>query len=251
MKKNRDAEGTFLVEGFKLVRDAFDAGWGIETLIYAPNSGIGKQAQEFAAQVRLTGAEIWEVNEKVLSSITRRDNPQMVVGILRQQWSTPPLRIDDPSIVWIGLDRVRDPGNLGTIIRTADASGASGIILIGDTTDPYSLEASRASMGSIFNVQLVKQSSDEFLRWRSNWPGLVIGTHLEGATDYRTIEYQKSPVLLLMGNEQMGLPDDLAAVCDRLALIPMHGAADSLNLAIATGVMLFHMGKGLPEIGGN
>lgn len=248
-KKNRDQDGTFLVEGMKLVRDAFENGWEIETLIYAATTNDNIQVTELAAKLRVTGADILEVNEKVLSSITRRDNPQMVVGVMRQSWKRAPERVKDKSSVWIALDRVRDPGNLGTIIRTADSAGAEGIILVGETTDPFSLEATRASMGSIFNVPLVRMHEEEFLKWRISWDGMVVGTHLEGATDFRTIDYQSQPVLLLMGNEQQGLPDDLAATCDKLALIPMHGAADSLNLAIATGVMLFHMGKKLPAVG--
>lgn len=246
-KKNRDADGIFLVEGMKLVRDAFENGWEIQTLIYSSRSGVTEQAREFAAQVRTKGADILEVNEKVLSTITRRDNPQMVVGVMKQRWQNPPTKVTDNSSVWIMLDRVRDPGNLGTIIRTADSAGANGVILVGDTTDPYSMEATRASMGSIFNVPLVKLSVKEFLTWRKTWTGIMVGTHLEGATDFRTIDYKSKPVLLAMGNEQQGLPDELAKSCDKLALIPMHGAADSLNLAIATGVMLFHMGKRLPD----
>ncbi len=247
-KKNRDQEGTFLVEGMKLVRDAFENGWEIETLIYAATTNDNVQVTELAAKLRVAGADILEVNEKVLSSITRRDNPQMVVGVMRQRWQSAPQKITHAESVWIALDRVRDPGNLGTIIRTADAAGVEGIILVGETTDPFSLEATRASMGSIFNVPLDRMEVDEFLKWRISWEGIVVGTHLEGATDFRTIDYKGQPVLLLMGNEQQGLPEELAATCDKLALIPMHGAADSLNLAIATGVMLFHMGKKLPSL---
>ena len=249
-KKNRDQDGTFLVEGMKLVRDAFENGWEIDTLIYAATTNDNVQVTELAAKLRVAGADILEVNEKVLSSITRRDNPQMVVGVMRQSWKRAPSNVKDKSCVWIALDRVRDPGNLGTIIRTADSAGAEGIILVGETTDPFSLEATRASMGSIFNVPLVRMDEEEFLKWRISWEGMVVGTHLEGATDFRTIDYLSQPVLLLMGNEQQGLPDDLVSTCDKLALIPMHGAADSLNLAIATGVMLFHMGKKLPPVEG-
>jgi len=249
-KKHRDQDGIFLVEGMKLVRDAFDNGWEIETLIYAAKKTRDSQTSELAAKLRVSGVDILEVTEKVVSSITRRDNPQGVVAVMRQRWGNAPDTVSGKDTVWIALDRVRDPGNLGTIIRTADSSGAEGVILVGETTDPFSLEATRASMGSIFNVPLVRMSGAEFLKWRTSWKGMVVGTHLEGATDFRTIDYHSQPVLLLMGNEQQGLPDDLAATCDTLALIPMHGAADSLNLAIATGVMLFHMGKKLPPIEG-
>ena len=162
-KKNRDNDNTFMVEGMKLVRDAFDNGWKIEALVYAPGSRAGDQARELAARARVSGADILEVNEKVLASMTRRENPQMVVGVMRQQWHPAPAGIVDPASTWVALDRIRDPGNLGTIIRTADSAGADGIILVGDTTDPYSLEATRASMGSIFNVPLVKLTESQFL----------------------------------------------------------------------------------------
>src|SRR5690606_33440089 len=112
------------------------------------------------------GGLVLEVSEKVLSSITRRDNPQMVVGIFTQRWTS--LRDLKPKAdeTYVALDRVRDPGNLGTIIRTADAAGASGVILLGETTDPYSMETVRATMGSVFALPLVKTSPADFLGWK-------------------------------------------------------------------------------------
>ncbi|MGI9350645.1 MAG: TrmH family RNA methyltransferase [Rhizobiaceae bacterium] len=251
MKKNRDETGTFFVEGMKLVRDAFENGWVIRTLVYA-SSFVGKNndLEDFAARARATGSDILEVNEKVLNAITKKDNPQMIVGVMEQNWHQPTNigALTDPKTVWLALDRIRDPGNLGTIIRTADCAGVNGIILIGDTTDPFSVEATRATMGSIFNVPLIRMTEDTFIKWRKSWPGLVAGTHLAGATDYRSIDFKSRPVLLLMGNEQQGLTDALASACDELVLIPMAGSADSLNLAIATGVMLFHMEKHMPDL---
>ncbi|MGN6145559.1 MAG: TrmH family RNA methyltransferase, partial [Mesorhizobium sp.] len=139
------------------------------------------------------------------------------------------------------LDRVRDPGNLGTVLRTVDAVGAKGVILIGDTTDPFAVETVRATMGSVFAVPVAKATQGEFLAWRKGFSGIVAGTHLKGAVDYRTVDFSGRPVLLLMGNEQQGLPDELAASCDRLLRIPQAGRADSLNLAVATGVMLYEI----------
>ena len=115
------------------------------------------------------------------------------------------------------------------------------IFLIGDTTDPYSLETVRATMGSVFSMPLYKATEADFLNWRKGFSGLVVGTHLKGAVDYRTIPYANKPVMLMMGNEQQGLPDSLAETCDKLARIPQAGRADSLNLAIATGVMLYEI----------
>lgn len=247
-KKVRDQQGTFLVEGLKLVRDAFDGGWQLETIIHADNGDIRSDVEGLAAQARVKGADILLVSEKVLSSITRKDNPQMVLAVVRQRWAEAPKKVTDNTTVWIALDRVRDPGNLGTIIRTADSAGSDGIILVGETTDPFSLEATRATMGSIFNVPLVRMTVEEFIAWRKHWSGVVVGTHLKGAVDFRTMDYESDAVLLVMGNEQQGLPQNLADVCDQLVYIPMHGRADSLNLSIATGVMLFQMGKRLPSV---
>ncbi|MDX3977979.1 RNA methyltransferase [Shinella sp.] len=238
-KKDRDETRSFMAEGLKLVIDALELGFEIKTLVYAKNVKDKPQVVQVATKTVARGGLVLEVSEKVLSSITRRDNPQMVVGIFTQRWTN--LRDLKPQAgeTYIALDRVRDPGNLGTIIRTADAAGASGVILVGESTDPFSMETVRATMGSVFAVPLVKASSADFLAWKKTAGVQVVATHLAGAVDYRTIDYKKKPVVLLMGNEQSGLPEELAREADALARIPQAGRADSLNLAIATGVMLF------------
>lgn len=241
LKKNRDREGVFMAEGLKLVIDALDLGWTIRTFLFS-KAGLGNPIiEKTAARTKAAGGLIIEASQKVMESVTRRDNPQMVVGVFEQRWlpiETLQAKGDD---VYIALDRVRDPGNLGTIIRTADAVGAKGLILVGDTTDPFSLETVRATMGSIFAMPLYRLSADAFLQWRKNFKGTIIGTHLKGSVDYRTIDYSKGPTILFMGNEQQGLPDNLADSCDILARIPQAGRADSLNLAVATGVMLYEI----------
>jgi TrmH family RNA methyltransferase len=238
-KKERDETKSFMAEGLKLVIDALELGFEIKTLVYAKNVKDKPQVVQVATKTVARGGLVLEVSEKVLSSITRRDNPQMVVGIFGQRWTA--LRDLKPATgeTYIALDRVRDPGNLGTIIRTADAAGAGAVILVGETTDPFSLETVRATMGSVFAMPLVKANQADFLGWKKSAGVQLVATHLAGAVDYRTIDYRKKPVVLLMGNEQAGLPDELAREADALARIPQAGRADSLNLAIATGVMLF------------
>ncbi|QRM54018.1 RNA methyltransferase [Sinorhizobium sp. BG8] len=239
LKKSRDETRSFMAEGLKLVIDALDLGWNIKTLVYSKAAKGKPQVEQVAAKTVAKGGLVLEVSEKVLSAITRRDNPQMVVGVFEQRYT--PLReiLPKPGETYVALDRVRDPGNLGTIIRTADAAGASGVILLGETTDPFSLETVRATMGSVFAMPLAKTSPADFLRWKKDAGVSVVATHLAGAVDYRTINYRAKPIVLLMGNEQQGIPDDLAREADALARIPQEGRADSLNLAIATGIMLF------------
>ncbi len=250
LKKARDESRTFMAEGLKLVIDALDRGWAIRTLVYA-KAGKGKpMVEKVAARTVAAGGLVLEVSEKVMSSITRRENPQMVAAVFEQRWTA--LKDVQPkgSETWIALDRVRDPGNLGTIIRTADAAGASGVILVGDCTDPFSLETVRATMGSMFALPLVKTTPADFLKWKKSVDARLVATHLAGAVDYRTIDYKSKPVILMMGNEQSGLPDDLALAADKLARIPQVGMADSLNLAVATGVMLFEVRRHLLALDG-
>lgn len=247
-KKGREESGTFMAEGLKLVIDALELGWTIRTLVYAKAAKGKPLVEQAAVKTVASGGLVLEVSEKVISSITRRDNPQMVVGIFDQKWK--PLRDIRPAAgeTYVALDRVRDPGNLGTIIRTADAAGASGVILVGDCTDPFSLETVRATMGSVFAMPVARASVDEFMGWRKSAGVSVVATHLAGSVDYRTIDYKKKPVVLLMGNEQSGLPPELASQADQLARIPQQGRADSLNLAIASAVMLFEARRHLLEL---
>ncbi len=241
LKKYRDQQNAFLAEGLKLVIDALDLGWTIKTLVFA-KAGRGNPAVEkAAARTVAAGGLVLEVSEKVLTAITRRDNPQMVVGVFEQKLM--PLKAIAPADgdVWVALDRVRDPGNLGTVIRTVDAVGARGVILVGETTDPFAIETVRATMGSIFAVPVARASQEQFLAWRQGLGAMLVGTHLKGSVDYRSVDYAEGPVVLLMGNEQQGLPEALAESCDRLVRIPQAGRADSLNLAVSTGVMLYEI----------
>lgn len=239
VKKHRDETRTFLAEGLKLVLDAQELGWTIRTLIYS-KAAKGKPAvEQAAARTVASGGLVLEVSEKVMGSITRRDNPQMVSAVFDQRWTSLSTIRPARGETYVALDRVRDPGNLGTIIRTADAAGASGVILVGDTTDPFSLETVRATMGSVFAMPLMRATTDDFLAWKKGTDASLVATHLAGAVDYRTIDYKSRPVVLLMGNEQSGIPETMAKAADRLARIPQQGRADSLNLAVATAVMLF------------
>lgn len=248
LKKNRDRSGTFLAEGLKLIIDALDHDWTIRTLIYARSAKANREVETVAARTVAAGGLVLEVTEKVLGAITRRDNPQMVCGVFEQRIRPLTELTPMPHETYVALDRVRDPGNLGTIIRTADAAGASGVILVGDCTDPFSLETVRATMGSVFAMPIAKTGIDGFLAWHGSAGALLVGTHLAGAVDYRSIDYAGRPTVLLMGNEQAGLPDELADACEVLALIPQAGRADSLNLAVATGIMLFEARRSFLEL---
>jgi len=243
LAKNRRAAGLFVAEGLKLVADGVDAGWTLDTLVYAAGAGGQALVERVAARCHAGGGRVLAVSDAVLAKISRRDNPQTVVGVFRQRLMTAAAIRPAADDLWVALEQVRDPGNLGTIIRTADAVGATGVILIGETVDAFSVETVRATMGSIFHVALVRTNVSNFRALVGRWPGAVVGTHLSATIDYREADYVR-PVLLVMGGEQSGLSPDVAGLCRSLVRIPMAGRADSLNLAIATGVMLFEIERG-------
>lgn len=238
LRKNRNKSNLFLGEGLKLVTDALQKKWRIEDIIYGKSFADQDAIAQAAAKVRAAGGSVLEVSNQVLEKISRKDNPQMVLGVFEQRFQALQDVRPKGGELWVALDRVRDPGNLGTILRTSDCVGAKGVILVGDCTDPYSVEAVRASMGSVFHVPLAKASEGEFLQWKERNGVSVVGTHMAGSVDYRTIDYSETNVVL-MGNEQQGLTDSLAEASNQLALIPMAGQADSLNLAVSTGIVLF------------
>lgn len=243
LAKNRKASGLFVAEGLKLVADAVEMGWTIRTLAYATTVAGQPLVDRLAASAHAKGGAVIAVSEAVLAKISRRDNPQTVLGVFEQRLSKASAIRPDANSVWVALENIRDPGNLGTIVRTVDAAGAGGVILVGDTVDPFSVEAVRATMGSVFAVPLAKADKAAFAALIKAWPGTVVGTHLSGTVDYRTADY-RTPVLLVMGGEQAGLSAETAALCGTLVKIPMAGKADSLNLAVATGVMLFEIRRG-------
>jgi len=238
LRKEREESGLFLAEGLKLIGEALEIGHTPTILLYGPEARALPFLRTVAEATAKAGGEVIEVTRDILEKVSRRENPQMVVAVFAQRFGD--LAALDPKAAdcWVALQAVRDPGNLGTIVRTADAAGCGGVILVGDCCDPYSVEAVRATMGSIFAVPLFKLSVEAFIAWRASWPGSVVGTLLTATVDHRSAEYRR-PSLILMGNEQAGLPPELAAVCDVNVKIPMRGRADSLILSVATGIMIY------------
>lgn len=238
MRKEREETGLFLAEGLKIVIDAIELGHAPRTLMFGADAADHPMLQKAVTATQAAGGEVIEVSRDVLEKVSKRDNPQAVVAVFPQAYT--PLGDIRPhdAPCWVALQAVRDPGNLGTIVRTADSAGCGGVILVGECTDPFSVEAVRATMGSVFAVKIAKAGVQEFLSWRMTWPGSVAGTLLSATTDYRAGDY-RAPTLILMGNEQQGLPPELAAACDVNVKIPMRGRADSLNLSVATGIMIY------------
>ena len=239
-KKARREEGLFLAEGLRIIAEARDSGVLPELIAYSSTGGVHPLAAEIIAATEAAGGEAIETTPDILAKMSGKENPQMLLGAFRQ----PRTRLDEldrsGAPLWMVAQALRDPGNIGTILRTGDAVGAGGLILIDDSADPYSVEAVRASMGAIFTQQVAQARWPDFLAWLRSGPGQLVGTSLKTDTDYLAATYDQ-PCFLLIGNEQAGLPSEYEAACDLLVKIPMAGRADSLNAAVAAAVMAFQV----------
>jgi RNA methyltransferase, TrmH family len=239
-KKHRRAEGRFLAEGLRILTEALEAGHVPEMLWFAEGSARHPLVVALSKATEASGGEVFLTSADILSKLSGKDNPQTVLGVYAEILTVLDSLDRSKSDIWLVAERLRDPGNLGTILRTGDAVGAGGLILIDDCTDPFSVEAVRASMGALFTQAVVATDWESFLLWLRSGPGQLVGTSLKATHDYQEPRYA-SPTFLLIGNESQGLPEAYEAECDLLVKMPMLGKADSLNAAVATAVMAYEV----------
>ncbi len=239
-KKHRKREGLFLAEGLRILTEAREAGYLPEMLFRTADRDSHALEIALESAVLSAGGDVIETSADILSKLSGKDNAQTVLGVYREH-GTPLATLDrSKAPIWLVAQAMRDPGNLGTMLRTGDAVGAGGLILVDDCTDPFSVEAVRASMGAIFTQKVVQCRWEDFITWLRSGPGQLVGTWLHDAVDYQLPAYQ-APCFILTGNEAQGLPADYAAACDLRVKMPMRGKADSLNAAVATAVMAYEV----------
>ena len=236
-KKGRRRQGLFIAEGLRILTEARAAG-RVPTILFYAESTAHPLLTALVEAVEAARGDVVETNADILHKLTGKDNPQTVLGVYKT-FDTALERVDRSAApLWIVAQALRDPGNLGTILRTGDAVGAGGLILVDDCVDPFSTEAVRASMGALFTQKLAQASWPDFLAWLRGGEGQLIGTSLAAELDYQAPRYAR-PAFLLIGNEAQGLPEPYEAECDLLVKIPMLGKADSLNAAVATAVVAY------------
>lgn len=240
-KRHRRAEGLFLAEGLRIATEAREAGILPQWLFLADEGSAHPLAKALIDATLAAGGEVIDTTPAILSKLSGKDNAQTIVGIYAEP-KTALCDLDRTAApIWLVAERLRDPGNLGTMLRTGDAVGAGGLILLDESTDPYAVEAVRASMGAIFTQKLVQARWDDFLPWLRAGPGELVATWLGGDTqDYQAVRYQ-APTFILIGNESQGLPADYAAAANVRVKMPMMGKADSLNAAVAAAVMAYEV----------
>jgi TrmH family RNA methyltransferase len=224
-KKGRREAGLFMAEGLAMLERALDLGWAPETLV--------------ATKV----VHLWEnhrpllVTEKIMGELSAQNNPHDVLATFKPRFQPHPGK----SGLWLALEDIRDPGNLGTIMRTADAAGTTGLILVGECCDPHSPECVRASTGSIFAMPLVKMNTASFADYARAFPGDVVGTAALAKSDFRRA--YGADTLLVMGSESKGLSQAASNACKTLVRIPMKPGVESLNVATATALMLYQAAR--------
>lgn len=245
-KKHRRRERRFLAEGLRLLTDARECGRLPEMLVMAQGRDPHPLLDALETEVERAGGEVIETSAEILAKITGKENPQAVAGVFAE-FDTSLATIDrNASPIWLVAQALRDPGNLGTMLRTGDAVGAGGLILLDDSADPFSVEAVRASMGAIFTQRLAVARWNEFLPWLRSGPGQLVAASLRDALPYRETPYA-APCFILVGNESRGLPEAYEAQCDLRVTLPMKGRADSLNAAVAGAVLAYEV---LAKLGG-
>lgn len=237
-KKHRRRERRFLAEGLRLLTDARECGRLPEMLVMATNREPHPLLSALETDVAAAGGEIIEMDEAVLAKVTGKNNPQAVAGVFAEFDTRLAALNRSAASIWLVAQALRDPGNLGTMLRTGDAVGAGGLILVDDCVDPFSVECVRASMGAIFTQQLAQAPWDEFIAWLRSGDGQLVAASLRDPTDYRTAPYS-SPCFILVGNESRGLPENYEEACDLRVTIPMLGRADSLNAAVAGALLAY------------
>lgn len=239
-RRERQRTGLFFAEGVRLVAEAIEMRADIQELILAPELLSKHAAEEVAIIQARTDIPLLQVTPEVFKSISPKDGQDGAAVVARQRWEDiEDLRLSS-EICWVALHQIQHPGSLGTILRVCDAVGGAGLLLMGDSTDPYDPTAVRTSLGAIFSQRLVKTTFSEFAAWKRRHQYFVVGTSPTASTDYQAVCYQP-PVVLLMGAERIGLSPEQQAVCDLMVRIPMVGRCESHHVGVATGIVLYEI----------
>ncbi len=243
-RKYRQREGRFLIEGIRIVEEALTCGAPLQTLVYAPDLLVSERARDLVEQV--DPDQRLALSGDVFRTLSDRDEPQgiaAVVCIPDRPLAAIPLTDD---LLVIVAHQLRDPGNLGSIIRTADATGANGVVVVEPSVDPYDPQTVRATMGSLFALPIVHLADETALAsWyteirTAGLPLLVAASSAHGQQIHFDVDY-RCPVVLLVGNERRGLPASIREEADVTVRLPMAGRATSLNVSAATAALVYEV----------
>lgn len=239
-RKQRNAQGLFVVEGIRHVGEAVESGAQIEFILYSPDLLNSDFAFEIIKRQEIGGTAVFQTVADIFSDLAGKERPQGILAVVKQQ-ITPLSALDAENCAFgVAIEAPQDPGNLGTVLRTLDAAGADALIIIGGGTDIFHPTAVRASMGALFWKPVVKATLEEFIAWTKVQQVYVVGSSAKSSEDYRKVQYPR-PTVLMLGNEQKGLSEEALAFCNTVVSLPMKGRATSLNLSVAAGILIYQV----------
>lgn len=239
-RRARDTSGCFFVEGIRNFVTALDHGWSVKTIVYSERLLIAPVARKWVRRLKRANTPYCRVTPEQFRSISYAQRASGVAAILRQKLTALDQVPVHERACWIVVGQIRTPGNLGTLMRTACATGAAGFILLGDGADLFHPQAVRASMASIFGLPLVRTNVTSLRRWTQLHGVRVIGASPDGDVLFNQAHYG-ARVLLLLGEERHGLTAEQRTLCHQLVRIPMHDGLDSLNVAVAGSLLLYEV----------
>jgi len=238
--RSRGESDPAYVEGILPLLRALHNGVPVRLIAYAPDLLRSEVAQAAVARAREQGIRCSAFSQEVFASFSRRDNPVGLAGLVESQW-TPLDRLQTDGGTVTVLHEVKDPGNLGTIIRTIDATAGQGMVLLGETADPYHPSSIRASVGTVFAVPIARATDNgQLLAWCRSRGATLVATSAQGGVELHQTQ-RRGPLAVMLGSEARGLPPELLAAAELTVTLPMHGQASSLNLAVAAGIILYEL----------
>ena len=237
-RRHRDRTGQFIIEGYREIRRAADAGARMTTLYTCPSLFLGPNEDGLIEELRTGGVEVVELSEEPFRKVSYRDRPEGLL-VVAPQFDTDLASLDTGGVpLLLVTESIEKPGNLGTMLRTADAVGADAVIVADATTDPFNPNVVRASTGTLFTVPLAVATTAQTIAWLVDRGVKIVATTPDTDTDLWDADLRE-PVALVIGAEQYGLSDSWLDASDLRVRIPMAGTADSLNAAMAAGVVLY------------
>ena len=240
-RKERDRTGQFLVEGINHVGEATKAAWPVETIFYAPDLLESDFGRNIIREENEKGVRCLSVSPDVMASLADKENPQGIIAVVGQRAYKLDSFSPDNFKTGLALVSPQDPGNVGTILRTLDAVSSDGLFLLDGGVEPFHPSSVRASMGAVFWEPIIRESFSEFWKWADQHHYRLIGTSAHALVDYRDLEIDNSPAIIVLGSEQKGLSKEQMDACDATVKLPMHGRTSSLNLAVAAGILLYSL----------
>jgi TrmH family RNA methyltransferase len=237
-RAERDRAGIFLTEGVRFVLEAVHCNSQIELVVVCPDYLVCHTGHRVLAALRQRDVSILEVTPSIWDRIVLSGSHQGIAAVVKQQWT----KLSDITMrgapIWIAVEQINSPGNFGSLLRTCEALGVAGVILLGDTMDPHEPAAVRATMGALFHLKFVRARHSEFAKWKRTSGFAAFGSSPHAQADFRVVNYCK-PAVILLGSEQHGMTKEQEALCDEIVRIPMIGRSDSLNVGVAASILLY------------